>query len=816
MKKYRLIAFTCSLLSVSSANAVEFNLNVLDKSMRDSVDPSLFKEKASIAPGHYFLAVSVNNTEISSGQDINWTKVTGEIKPCITSALTDQFGLKKEVRATLAQQDECVDFSTRPEIILALDQANQRLNITVPQAWLEWHSANWAPPATWNPGVAGFLLDYNLFASAWRPQDGSDSENINTYGTMGANLGAWRLRSDYQYNQTHSETGSTQHQGSISRTYLFRPLPLLGAKMTLGETDFNSNIFDGFAYTGASLISDDRMLPWELRGYAPQVSGVAETNATVTVSHSGRVIYQTKVPPGPFLITDLNQSVQGTLDVQVTEENGRVNTFQVSAASTPFLTRQGQVRYKIASGRARPDISHHVTSESFLSGEASWGMLSNTSLYGGAFVAGDDYHSLALGLGQNMLWFGALSFDTTWASSTFDDGHEEKGYSYRLNYSKRFEATDSMLSLAAYRFSDRTFHSYANFLDHRYDNSTTDEKHTISVSASQQIQPLNMNLSVYMLRQTWWNDAPSTTASITAGFNFNLAAWKNISLTTSFNTTHYDDEDSDTDKQVYISISIPFEDSRRLSYDMRDGDTTSQRVSWYDSSDPHNNWGISASAESEQPNHGAMFSGNYRHISPTNELNLSGTYAPQEYTSASASLSGSFTATAHGAAFHRRSMGNEPRLMVSTDGVADIPIQGSDNITNRFGYAVVPTLSSYQPSTVMVNMNELPDGVTVMENTVRSTWTEGAIGYQSMASRAGLDVNAIIRTKDGQFPPLGAVVRTQDGISEIGMVSEEGHVWLSGIKNAQSLIVQWENRKCTITLPDNLETITQRLMLPCH
>lgn len=816
MKKYRLITFTCSLLSVFSTEAVEFNLNVLDKSMRDSVDQSLFKEKSSIAPGNYFLAVAVNNNEISSGLEIRWEKVSGEVKPCISPLLADRFGLKKTIRESLMQKDECTDFSTRPEITMTLDSPSQRLNITIPQAWLEWHSANWAPPATWNTGVAGFLLDYNLFASAWRPENGSDSESVNTYGTTGVNLGAWRLRSDYQYNQTHSESGSTQNTGTISRTYLFRPLPLLGAKLTLGETDFNSSIFDGFAYTGASLLSDDRMLPWELRGYAPQISGVAQTNATVTVSHSGRVIYQTNVPPGPFLITDLNQSVQGTLDVQVTEENGRVNTFQVSAASTPFLTRQGQIRYKIASGRARPDISHHVTSESFVSGEASWGMLSNTSLYGGAFVAGEDYRSFALGLGQNMLWLGALSFDTTWAASTFEDGHEEKGYSYRLNYSKRFEATDSMLSLAAYRFSDRTFHSYANFLDHRYDNSTSDEKHTISVSASQQIEPLNMNLSVNMLRQTWWNDSPSTTANITAGFNFDVGAWKNISLSTSFNTTHYDDEGSDTDKQVYISVSVPFEDSRRLSYDLRDSDTTSQRLSWYDSSDPQNNWGISASAESGQPNHGATLSGSYRHVSATNELNLSGTYAAQDYTSASASLSGSFTATAYGADFHRRSLGNEPRLMVSTDGVADIPVQGSYNLTNRFGFAVVPSLSSYQPSTVMVNMNELPDGVTVMNNTMRSTWTEGAIGYQTMASRAGLDINAIIRTRDGQFPPLGAVVRTTDGVTEIGMVSEEGHVWLSGVKKAQSLIVQWEDRKCTITLPNDLEQVTQRLMLPCH
>lgn len=82
-------------------------------------------------------------------------------------------------------------------------------------------------------------MDYNLFASSYRPQDGSNSTNLNAYGTAGINAGAWRLRSDYQLNQTDSDDNHEQ-SGEISRTYLFRPLPQLGSKLTLGETDFSS------------------------------------------------------------------------------------------------------------------------------------------------------------------------------------------------------------------------------------------------------------------------------------------------------------------------------------------------------------------------------------------------------------------------------------------------------------------------------------------------------------------------------------------------------------------------------------------------
>lgn len=275
--------------------------------------------------------------------------------------------------------------------------------------------------------------------------------------------------------------------------------------------------------------------------------------------------------------------------------------------------------------------------------------------------------------------------------------------------------------MAAYRFSDRHFHSYANYIDHKYnDADAQDEKQTISLSFGQPITLLNLNLYANILHQSWWNADTSTTANITVGFNVDIGDWKDISVSTSFNTTHY--EDKDRDNQIYFSISLPIGESGRLGYDMQNNsNTTTHRMSWNDTLDERNSWGMSAGIQSDRPDNGAQVSGNYQHLSSAGEWDLTGTYAANDYTSASASWSGSFTATQHGAAFHRRSSTNEPRLMVSTDGVGDIPIQGNIDYTNRFGIAVVPFVSSYQPTTVAVNMNDLPDGVTVSENVVKET-----------------------------------------------------------------------------------------------
>ena len=199
-----------------------------------------------------------------------------------------------------------------------------------------------------------------------------------------------------------------------------------------------------------------------------------------------------------------------------------------------------------------------------------------------------------------------------------------------------------------------------------------------------------------MLRQTWWNDSPSTTGSITAGYNFDIGRWKNLGVTLSRSKTHYEEEDENDDTQFYLSLSVPLDPDHRLNYDLRNSDTLSHNVSWYDTSD-RNNTGRFRRYGERKPDSGAQVSGNYQHYSAYGDLNLSGSYKANEYNSLSASWSGSFTSTAKGAALHRRSYGNEPRVMVSTDGVGHIPLNMSRDETNRFGIGVLPSFSSYSP-----------------------------------------------------------------------------------------------------------------------
>ncbi len=255
------------------------------------------------------------------------------------------------------------------------DLSQSALVISLPQAYLEYTWPDWDPPSRWDDGISGIIADYSITAQTRHEENGGDDSNeISGNGTVGVNLGPWRMRADWQTNYQHTRSNDddeefsgddTQKKWEWSRYYAWRALPSLKAKLALGEDYLNSDIFDGFNYVGGSVSTDDQMLPPNLRGYAPDISGVAHTTAKVTVSQMGRVIYETQVPAGPFRIQDLGDSVSGTLHIRIEEQNGQVQEYDISTASMPYLTRPGQVRYKIMMGRPQ-EWGHHVEGEFFL------------------------------------------------------------------------------------------------------------------------------------------------------------------------------------------------------------------------------------------------------------------------------------------------------------------------------------------------------------------------------------------------------------------------------------------------------------------
>ena len=303
------LAMSGSYSSVWAEDDIQFDSRFLELKGDTKIDLKRFSSQGYVEPGKYNLQVQLNKQPLAEEYDIYWYAGEDDVSKsyaCLTPELVAQFGLKEDVAKNLqwSHDGKCLKPGQLEGVEIKADLSQSALVISLPQAYLEYTWPDWDPPSRWDDGISGIIADYSITAQTRHEENGGDDSNeISGNGTVGVNLGPWRMRADWQTNYQHTRSNDdddefggddTQKKWEWSRYYAWRALPSLKAKLALGEDYLNSDIFDGFNYVGGSVSTDDQMLPPNLRGYAPDISGVAHTTAKVTVSQMGRVIYETE------------------------------------------------------------------------------------------------------------------------------------------------------------------------------------------------------------------------------------------------------------------------------------------------------------------------------------------------------------------------------------------------------------------------------------------------------------------------------------------------------------------------------------------
>lgn len=819
-----MIGLTLSGISLvaNSAADIEFNTDVLDLEDKNNIDLNQFSRAGYIMPGKYSFNLKVN------GQQLAEVKVPYYIpendaegsEPCLSLEIVNLLGLTPDAikKLTWWHDGECLKQESLPGLLFNGELATSSLDISIPQAYMEYSSPNWDPPSRWDNGISALFIDYNINGNTTHSYNGSpDTSSINSNGVTGVNLGAWRFRADWQsrYNRTSGIQESTQKEFTWSRFYAYRALPSLKAKLTLGEDYLTSGIFDGFRFIGASLKSELSMIPPNLRGYAPEITGIAKTNATVVITQQGRVLYETQVAAGPFRIQSLSDSISGTLDVTVKEQDGSVQEFQVDTANLPYLTRPGQLQYKLAFGQPT-NIDRHSEGENFISGEFSWGINNGWSLFGGNLNS-KNYNALSAGIGRDLLSFGAISFDITQSLARLHGERTLTGSSYRVNYSKRFEQYDSQIQFAGYRFSERDYMSMSDFLDAKKSGVRySGAKELYTVSLNKNFQSTNMSLYFNYNHQTYWNRSDDDYYSLMISKYMDVGDIKNMSVNLSLNR-NFRNGIKDDNAYLSLSLSFPLSNGANIGYSMNaDRNNLTNRISYFDRLDDKTSYQISAGTNRKGGSGSAFVS----HQGDSARWSVNASHMNNQYSSLGVSSSGGFTITPEGAAMHRISNMGGARLLVDTDGIENVPIKGIGSLvkSNMFGKSIIPDISSYYRNKAYIDVNQLPDDVDAQQSVVQATLTEGAVGYRSFSVISGQKVMAILTLSNGEFPPLGAQV-TNSKNQNVGVVGESGNTYISGVHPSETMSVAWgKNTTCEITFPNQLQGMQNtldNLLLPC-
>ncbi len=155
------------------------------------------------------------------------------------------------------------------------------MNISVPQIYEDQRLKNYVSPEFWDKGITALNLGWMANARNSHTSSVGGSDNSSAY--LGVNAGlswdGWLLK--------HIGNLNWQQQGKAhwnsSQTYLQRPIPQLNSIVSGGQIFTNGEFFDTIGLRGVNLSTDDNMFPDGMRSYAPEIRGVAQSNALVTV-----------------------------------------------------------------------------------------------------------------------------------------------------------------------------------------------------------------------------------------------------------------------------------------------------------------------------------------------------------------------------------------------------------------------------------------------------------------------------------------------------------------------------------------------------
>lgn len=805
-----------------SEEAVDFNTDFLEADSTENVDFSKFSHANYIPPGNYSLAISVNRIKISMEQPISFFNPYYDDKlslACITPELYEQLGLQKNWsdKVTWLLDGECLDIRSIPEMTIQGDLAKNNVDIQIPQAFMEYQDPNWDPPARWDDGILGAFIDYNATGRVVHRQvgDKGTESGITATGTMGANFGAWRLRADWQAQKGELNKGS--QSWAWNQLYAYRAIRSLNSRLTLGEQYLSSTLFDSIRYLGASLETNESMLPPRLQGYAPEIAGVAKTNATVIVRQDGRIVYQTEVSPGPFRIQDVNSFGGGTLDVSVQEQDGSTTNYKVETSRLGTLTRPGQLIYQFVVGKPSKN-EHDTQGPAFSLGSLSWGATNNTTIYGG-ILGSSEYQNIAIGLGRDFAPFGVLSGNLSISRAKMgrvDNNQTLSGNSYNLTYSKQFDDINSQITFAGYRFSEKNYMNMNQFIDRRYNENTVDSgKELYTIIFGTAFPDYNANMYLNYSHQTYWNRASSDQYNLTISNYFDLGKIKNLSLSLTAYKTKSDQNDDDG---VYLNLNIPLDDNNTsISYSGSYArNTNSHNVNYYSRLDERSTYSISAGTWDKDK---ATTSGMYNYDGDKTQLNINGTYTQDNQSALSMQLKGGLTMTPEGGALHRNtSINGGSRILLDTNGVEGVPIQtGVTPVrTNRYGKAVITSVMDYNRNNLRIDLKNVPDNAEAIQSTQSATLTEGAIGYRKFNVIKGEKILGTVSLANNSFPPFGASVKNEKNI-EVGIISDNGFVYLAGINPSDVLEVNWGDKStCHIQLPEKIDSSMEKIiLLPC-
>lgn len=788
--------------NILSDNKATFDPMFLNSKERNLINLRRFEHGDSASPGTWPTDIYVNGEKVAHEGVLFTEQPDGRVTPCLSSDVLKKINFNYEqlpasfVQA-LSENQKCYSLTSMiSQAEINYDSGNQRMDISIPQAMMNSIARGYVSPELWDKGVPALLFGYNASTYTTRTH-GQDYHSAYAGINAGLNLGAWYFRHDGNYNW--QENGGTRYQSL--NNYVQRDIPSIKGRVRIGETNTQGELFDTLPFRGIELVNDDRMLPQSQRGYAPDIRGIARTNARVTVKQNGRVIYETTVAPGAFLIDDLYPTgYGGNLDVTVTEADGGIQEFSVPYASVTQLLRPGMHRFDVVAGKLNdPSISFNPSLY-----QATWqqGISNIVTGFAGVQGSSSDYYSLQGGLAFSTP-VGAFSGSVSQARTHLQSGTvASSGQSYQLSYSKYLPETDSNLTLAAYRFSTSGYYDFTTAM-----RAIDEERHGRSANTIWQAKnrfniTMNQGLpqglgQVYLTgyTQDYWNNGGSD-VQYQFGYSNN---WKTVSYSISAGRVRNFTGGMETNWLFNMTMplgsrlnNVP---SLTASLNHNSNGRTGEQVgiSGTAGDDYQYNYGMTAMNYNQGTGSSMSMNGGWR----TPYTNLNATYGTgKHYQNASIGLSGTVIGWTGGVV--ATPYNGDTFAVVEAKGAEGAKVGGYSGVRiDPWGHAAVPYLNPYELNEITIDPKGLSEDVELENTTDKVAPYLGAVSKVTFKTSTGTPILIMTAQVTGEPVPFGAEVYDSNG-NIVGNAGQGGQVYARVEKERDTLVIKWGEKQSSL------------------
>lgn len=791
--------------TLSEDTATEFDTQLLRQDGQNKIDVSRFAYGSSVLPGKYRIDIRVNENLVSHEEVAFKENENNRTEPCLTPDIIKSINVDMEkipfdARKGLTALAACTDLAHLiPDATVKFDADKQQLNIEVPQIYLQHTARGNIDPALWDSGVPALMLGYYMNGYDSHYSNSGTARSFYSSFNAGVNIGKWYFRHNGSYNWDQATGGGYQS----SNTYVQRDTEFVRGHLYLGQYFTTGQMFNSVSFTGAQIATDDRMLPASQRGYAPQIKGIAKTNAKVTVRQSGNILYQTTVAPGAFQIDDLGPTgYGGDLDVTVEEADGSIQQYSLPYSSLAQSLRPGAQMFTATAGKLRD----YSTSEKPVFFETTFmrGLTNLLTAYAGAQYS-QHYQAALVGAAVGTP-VGAVSADVTQSRSDIGGKTGEmSGQSYRLSYSKLINETNSNITIAAYRYSSsgymdlQTAMQTRDAINHEGNPDTVwRSKNQFSLSLNQGLPAGMGNIYISSSMQNYWNNGASYNMQYQVGYS-NSYKWLNYSVNGSRNKAG-NGRDQTT---WYLTLSMPLWPghggatpyvSMRYNQDSDGGRGEQANLSGSLGGDNQYNYNVSGSHDNFAGSSGSV-SGSWEGSKAT----VNGSYSTGSgYSSTSVGMSGGMVAHSGGITFSPYNSDNY--ALIEAKGAEGAKVDGyAGSTVDSSGYALSPSLVPYQQNRISINPEGSDLGVE-FENTAQEVVPRsGSVVKVKFKTHTGTPL-LIISTYKGEPLPFGADV-FDDENTHLGAVSQGGVIYVKVAKEKGTLTIKWgedEHSHCQV------------------